>query len=679
MPKFSDISHPCGFKIKRIAVIGSAADCDIRLPAEPGIAERHLRIEYDHVTGIFVLKALSARHPLLVDEQNTRERRIVPGCVLGIGCGRFRFESDGLCRIAPGGAVRVRNLALKYRQRGPDILRRVSLDIRAGELFGIMGPSGCGKSTLMDCLRGELKPTAGRIWITPGATIGFVPQDNLLFDRLTVEENLLTSAVVRLPDRDPSAVRRQVDRVLAIIGLDTAEDRNKRCSELSGGMRKRVNAALELLNMPQILMLDEPTSGLDPATQADFMGFLKDLSVRCVTVVCVTHALETLDRFSHVVLLRKLAGDDATSMIFSGTPDKLRARYTSEEIVRLFDPAPDVPTPSVEDMAENRDEDEPVADRAGSGAYVPARPFWPAAKMTLLRAWLNLRRNRLNATMVFALPVILGGLVFLSQAPASDGKDWLDSTNVVLLTLIIASLWMGMNLAVREIVPERLLYLRELRVGLGKLEYLTGKVLYAALITAAQTLLVALAVFSLSRLQPWGLGKTTVPPPFAHVRFWLGGGAFATLWACAFSGALIGLTVSSLAKSQTLAVTLIPLFLIPHLLFNPNMDATQSSVYGDGPYCPAKHIKWPADTRGRVHLVGSGLLISRPAMHLMMSANPLGESETATRDNEEEYSQWRGLEWCYLCSLLAVHALVLLLAFSTVADCRRNSGRWRRA
>ena len=657
--------YPCSFAVKGAVTVGSGPDCDISLPAGQQVAEQHLRIESQCIPGqltySFVLEALNPEYPVFVDGNNTRKRRIDPGCVLSIGSCRYRFEADGLYPVAPGGVVRVRYLSGRRPGLKRDTLRRVAFAVRSGEMLGIFGPSGCGKSTLIDCLRGELQPTGGRVEISHGLKTGFVPQENLLYDRLTVDENLCTSAVVRMPDLDAASIKRHVDRVLKVIGLDKPEDRSKLAHDLSGGMRKRVNVALELLDMPQILMLDEPTSGLDPATQADFMAFLRELSNRCVTVICVTHALETLDRFDRLILLRKLAVDDTTSMIFRGTPDELHAKYNDEQMVRLFDASSGVVEESVMD-----DMDDPEDGLAGEpsdvGSLPAKRPFGPAVQMTFLRTWLNLRRNPLNAMMVFALPAILGALIFFAQAPFKD-NNWFKAMGSMSLTLTISALWLGMNLMVREIVAERPVCHRELRVGLNKLEYLAGKALYAALFTAIQALLIALVLYGLSRWQPLGLGETAGLSPFGRSGFWLGRGVWLALFACSFSGALIGLAVSSISKTQALAVTLIPLFLIPHLLFNRNVAGDIETVDKSDVYCPIKNAAWTQDVRERIHLIGSVTLISRPAMNLMLSGNVDADIPDDVQRNVKVFGEWRGLEWGYLLTLLAWHMLFLLLAF----------------
>ncbi len=668
--------YPFDFATGGTVLIGATGNCDIMLPAADGIADQHFQITYDFNENlgkqVYLLELISDSHSVHVDGENTRKQIIDSGAILTIGNCQYRFEAHGLYKIEKAGIVRVSNLSFtrkKYswpfwKPTSTDILRSISFVTQPGDLFGIFGPSGCGKSTLMDCLRGDLQSTPRESIVVspPGATIGFVPQDDLVFERLTVEENLRTSAVIRMPSLGAAAIDAHVDRVLGIIGLSSDKDRKKRCSELSGGMRKRVNVAVELLDMPQILLLDEPTSGLDPATQYDFMGFLKELSSRCVTVICVTHALETLDRFDHILLLAKLTDEHDTSVLFLGTPDELHAKYEKEQIVRLFDPSGHIARPESVNIG-HLHEDNSSDDITAASETADARPFWPAIRMTFLRAWFNLWRNPLNAIMVLALPVILGVLIFIAHAPVNE-RDWDNSMPAILLTLIISSLWMGMNLGTREIVAERLICRRDLRSGMGKLEYLSGKVLYVGLFTALQTLLISFTLYFLCLIKPWDLGITTLLAPFVRSGFWFGYGAFMALWISSFAGALTGLTVSSLTKSQALAVTLIPLFLIPHLLFNRNMDKNNTSlVHNEDLYRPVRYVAWPDDAREKVHVAGSLMLISRPSQLLLLSSNPWVKTKEETDRNRETVSSWRGLEWLYLAALLGGHLLALLLVF----------------
>lgn len=665
MPHAYATDYPCNFKQKERAVVGSAADCEITLPSDHGmVAEKHIAITWDDESGCFVLEVLPGAKPICIDGQNVCKKRMLPGCMLKIGSQHFRFELNGLNVVQPGGSLYVKNLSLKRTGSKSDTLQKVSFEVKSGQMFGIFGPSGCGKSTLLDCLRGELNATSGRIIKSSNASVGFVHQENLLYDRLTVEENLRTSAVVRMPELDAETIEGHMVRVLNIIGL-SKEDRNKPCAKLSGGMRKRVNVAVELLSMPQILLLDEPTSGLDPATQCDFMGFLKALSRRCVTVVCVTHAIETLEYFDRTIFLRKTTdegqGPGQASMVFRGTPDELHERRNNEQVIRLFDSDNDYEEILGADGLDIENDNADMESHSDNAAQ-RCRPFWPASKVTFWRAWLNLWRTPLNALMVLALPVILGGLVHLSQAPTS-GPNWYNEVGPILLTLIISAIWLGMNLTVREIVSEQMLCKRELSGGMEKLEYLTGKVLYASLFTAIQSGMIFITMILLSRLQPWGIGATDIVSPFARFGFWFYWGGIIALWACSFVGALVGLTISAFSKSQALAVTLLPLFLIPHLLFNRNIAGDGSQLNPPIQYCPIKILEWPQDNRDRIHLLGSAGLISRPALHVLLSSNPYTDSDKGTGKNIDAFRAWRGLEWIYLYVLIAVHMLILMLTF----------------
>ena len=160
------------------------------------------------------------------------------------------------------------------------LLDGVSLTIRPNEFVGLLGPSGAGKSTLMDALNGMRPATAGQVLVNSldlyrhldslKQQIGYVPQDDIIHRELTVYRTLYYVAKLRL-SRDVSAeeVNRIVSEVMDLTGL--SERRNVPVSQLSGGQRKRVSIAVELITKPSVIFLDEPTSGLDPATEEKIM------------------------------------------------------------------------------------------------------------------------------------------------------------------------------------------------------------------------------------------------------------------------------------------------------------------------------------------------------------------------------------------------------------------------
>jgi len=199
-------------------------------------------------------------------------------------------------------AVRLSFECISYRlSDGTYVLSDASGVVEPDEITVVMGPSGCGKSTLLSLLSGKLRPTRGTIFLNgkPGSVremyklIGFVPQEDVMLTSLTVMELLWFSAICRLPRDLPRAtLNAWVHMVLDLLRL--AQHRHKRIGDaqrrgLSGGQRKRVNVAIELVADPSLIFLDEPTSGLDSTAALELMQCLHRLSSHGVAVCAVIH------------------------------------------------------------------------------------------------------------------------------------------------------------------------------------------------------------------------------------------------------------------------------------------------------------------------------------------------------------------------------------------------------
>jgi ABC transport system ATP-binding/permease protein len=210
----------------------------------------------------------------------------------------------------PGVQVVVRDLEVAVGRA--QLLTGVSLCVRPGELVGLLGPSGCGKSTLLKVISGQMAPTSGEVKLHPQATpdpcgqtlLGWVPQDDIVHEALSVESALTYSARLRLPPDTPREVlRRRVDEVIALMELE--ERRTTRIARLSGGQRKRVSVGVELLTEPPLLLLDEPTAGLDPLLEEHMIDLFGRLARTGRTLLVSTHILQSIDRFDRVCVLAR--------------------------------------------------------------------------------------------------------------------------------------------------------------------------------------------------------------------------------------------------------------------------------------------------------------------------------------------------------------------------------------
>lgn len=189
------------------------------------------------------------------------------------------------------------------------VLNGVALSVLPNECVGILGASGGGKSTLLKVLAGLMLPQSGLALVDgasldslPLGTLGFVPQDDIVHSGLSVRKALQYAAALRLgPSKSEDEIDRLVVEVMNLVGL--AEHAPTRVGRLSGGQRKRVSVAVELLGQPRVLFLDEPTSGLDPALEGQFMRLFGELSKQGHTCVLTTHVTLSLSKLDIVGVL----------------------------------------------------------------------------------------------------------------------------------------------------------------------------------------------------------------------------------------------------------------------------------------------------------------------------------------------------------------------------------------
>lgn len=209
------------------------------------------------------------------------------------------------------------------------------LQVEAGELFGIVGPDGAGKTTLLRLLAGLLKISGGTASVaghdldreaeSVKPLIGYMAQEFSLYGELTVLENLQFFAEVY--DVEPDVLAARTERLLSFAGL--SEFHQRRASQLSGGMQKKLALACTLIHEPQVLLLDEPTTGVDPVARREFWDILTDLHLRGTTILVSTPYMDEADRCSRVGLMY------AGRMVICDTPRRIRDRLAGE-VIQLY-------------------------------------------------------------------------------------------------------------------------------------------------------------------------------------------------------------------------------------------------------------------------------------------------------------------------------------------------------
>jgi len=230
--------------------------------------------------------------------------------------------------------VEVRNLLKRFGSL--TAVDDVSFDIAAGEAFGLLGPNGAGKTTTVSMMCGLVAPTSGNVVIDGHSIradsmavrriIGVVPQDIALYPTLTARENLVFFA--RMQDIAPAQIAARVDEALTIVQLT---DRQKdRVETYSGGMKRRINIAIGLLNRPKLLILDEPTVGVDPQSRNSILETLKSLNAQGMTLLYTSHYMEEVEYLCpHIAII------DHGRVIANGSQGDLRITAGNKDIITI--------------------------------------------------------------------------------------------------------------------------------------------------------------------------------------------------------------------------------------------------------------------------------------------------------------------------------------------------------
>lgn len=229
---------------------------------------------------------------------------------------------------------------LEFKTFGKTILSgNINFTILPNEIIGLLGPSGSGKSTLLKSCCGLIKPSHGNILLNSKSLyqnisdlrnkIGYVPQDDIIHQDLTVEKAVYYSAKLRLPNTYPDEkIKALSSKVISQVGLQ--ERANLKIKKLSGGQRKRASIAVELLSEPSLLFLDEPTSGQDPQLEESLMKLFKDMANLGTTIIITTHAMASIEMLDLVIIIQ------SGSMVYFGKPVDLLEFFDTKSYEGVF-------------------------------------------------------------------------------------------------------------------------------------------------------------------------------------------------------------------------------------------------------------------------------------------------------------------------------------------------------
>ncbi|MEW1688750.1 FHA domain-containing protein [Streptomyces sp. NPDC091265] len=525
-----------------------------------------------HADGTYEIVDLGSHNGTFLNGQPAARALVSPGDIVGIGHSAFCLVGDTLQEFVDTGEVSldVQDLAVTVDKGRKTLLDHVSFPVGEKCLLGVVGPSGAGKSTLLNALTG-LRPADEGTVLYDGRDlyhdyaelrqrIGLVPQDDILHAQLTVRRALGYAAELRFPQDTAKSERKgRVDEVVRELGLE--QRAGQQIHSLSGGQRKRVSVALELLTKPSLLFLDEPTSGLDPGMDRSVMHMLRDLADDGRTVIVVTHSVLSLDVCDRLLVLAP-----GGKIAYYGPPQDALEFFGFAQWPEAFEAFEnDHERPWAEEFAASSFHRQYIANAtaqprlphaaAAAVAPPPKTRSWGAQLRTLVRRYAAaLSADRTFLVIMIALPFVMGAM-----ARALAGSKLTQETAMnALLILCVGGVLTGAANAVRELVKERVIYQRERAVGLSRSAYLMSKVVVLGTITVLQAIVLTLVGLVGVDLNAPG-GKGVLLPPLAEITL--------TVALLSFTAMMLGLLVSALVRKEEVTMPLLVLLAIVQVVF----------------------------------------------------------------------------------------------------------------
>jgi len=494
----------------------------------------------------------------------------------------------------------VENLSYEFRE-GQVAIDNISFSVDEGKLVGIMGASGSGKTTLLSLMCGIQKPIKGSIKVNGldifeyskkiEGVFGYVPQDDLLIEDLTVFENLYYAACQCFNDKNKEEIIAIVDRTLANLGL--LEKRELKVGSpfnmvISGGQRKRLNIALELIREPMVLFLDEPTSGLSSRDSENLMDLLRDMTLKGKLIFTVIHqpSSEIYKMMDKVVILDQGGnmawyGNPVDAVVYFKTSDS-QINSTQGECPSCGNVNPEtifniIETKVVDEFGRYTDKRK-VRPAEWASAFRIKYPF-RAVSETKSPPHSNLNRpgffiqflisferdikskiaNRqyLSLTILEApvLGFVLSFIIRYIPDPKSDNYIFAENENIpiyIFMSLIVA-LFLGLTISAEEIFRDRKILKRERFLNLSRGSYLISKVVILMFISAIQALLFLM------------IGNPILGIKGMYLQYWL------ALFTTSFCANMLGLNISASFNSAITIYIVIPLLIIPMMVLSGAM------------------------------------------------------------------------------------------------------------
>src|SRR5579885_2467878 len=412
----------------------------------PQVSGHHARLE--QIQGGYRVVDLNSTNHVYVNGQRISNQALRPGDEIRIGPFKLLYTGTQLTQHDESGGVRIDALHLvKEGNNSVILLDDISIAIPPRKFVALVGGSGAGKSTLMDALNG-LRPAHKGLVLYNGrdyyknlaafsTQLGYVPQDDIIHRDLTVERALYYTAKMRLPD---DFTEEQIQQRITEV-LEDVEMKHRRgllVSKLSGGQRKRVSIALELLANPSVFFLDEPTSGLDPGLDRKMMYLLRNLADKGHTIILVTHATNNINTCDYICFLAQ-----GGRLAYYGPPNDAKAYFGKTDFAEIYsaleptDENPNIPAKAEARFKASPDYQKYVIGPLNTGpaarvntaqetaAVKPPKRGNPWKQFSLLsQRYLELLKNDTGKLLIMLLQAQVIGLILFLMLLSGGGNTF---------------------------------------------------------------------------------------------------------------------------------------------------------------------------------------------------------------------------------------------------------------
>jgi ABC-type multidrug transport system ATPase subunit/pSer/pThr/pTyr-binding forkhead associated (FHA) protein len=528
--------------------IGRLPDNDIALPdlvPDDRIVGRH-HAEIFFNDGRYWVKDLDSKNGTYVNDerlQPMQPRAIDNSDIVLIHLHLFSV-TEGYKDLREEVAIRAEGIGKTY-PNGFVGLNSMSVEIPFKQIVALMGPSGCGKSTLLKALNGDDPATSGNVFIHGLSLrenyqllkrkIGYVPQDDTIHKELTVERTLYLAAKLRLPDDTKDEyINTRINEVLESLNFHDSV-REKVVGGLSGGQRKRICIAVELLSQPTILFLDEPTSPLDPETIEEFLNSLRNLANNGTTIIMVTHKPEDMNYADKIIFMAAKG-----YFVHYGDKTALLNKFHVDNIIKVYNICgrQDFNSEAYYIKPEGRI----VHKNVNKEISVDKQNNLLLQYYWLSKRYLQIKlSDRYNLYLLLAQPFIIALLVVVIFHQLSER---------VMMLIAISAIWFGVSNSSKEIVGEYPIYKRERMFILKINTYILSKWTVLSLISLVQVVIYLSIIYL--KFHNEGLGSY-----LANVSF---------MFFIASSATLFGLFLSSYFNTTEKVLTVVPIALMPQIM-----------------------------------------------------------------------------------------------------------------